>query len=95
MYALFTEVNIPEGTPTDSAPEGIRNNAVPAVRKLGAVHAYWTEALNGRALGLALFEDEATARAAADEIQVGARPGPAPEGVTFRTVEVREVIVHL
>lgn len=95
MYAVFTEVDIPDGTPTDGAAEGIRTNAIPAVREAGAAAAYWLEAMNGRAVGVILFDDEAAARATAATIHVGRRPAPAPEGVTFRTVEVREVIAHL
>ena len=95
MHAVYTEVNIPDGVPTDGAAEGLRTVAVPAVREAGAVSAYWMEPMNGRALGVVLFEDEAAARAAASGLHVGARPGNAPEGVTFRTVEVREVIASL
>ena len=95
MYALFTEVDIPEGTPTDGMGEAIRANAVPVVREASAAGAYWLEAMNGRSLGVILFEDEAAARATASQLRVGERPGPAPEGVKFRTVEVREVIAQL
>jgi hypothetical protein len=95
MYALYTEVNIPDGVPTDGAAQNLRANAVPAVRAAGAVNAYWMEAMNGRALGVILFENEAAARAASALVAVGARPASAPDGVTFRTVEVREVIAQL
>jgi len=95
MYAVFTEVNIPDGTPTDGAAAGLRANAIPAVRAAGATNAYWLQPLNGRALGVVLFDDEAAANAAAAGIEVGGTPPSAPEGVTFRTVEVREVIAHL
>lgn len=95
MHAIFTEVNIPDGVATDGAADGLRTTAVPAVRAAGAAGAYWLEPMNGRALGVVLFDDEAAARTAAAGLQVGARPGDAPEGVTFRTVEVREVIAHL
>ena len=95
MYAVFTELNIPDGTPTDGAGDALRANAVPMVREAGAANAFWLEAMNGRSLGVILFEDEAAARATASQLHVGERPGPAPEGVTFRTVEVREVIAQL
>lgn len=95
MYAVFTEVDIPNGVPTDGAAAALQATAVPAVRAAGAVQAYWTEALDGRALGLILFDSEAAARAATAGLEVGNQPATAPDGVTFRTVEVREVIAHL
>jgi hypothetical protein len=95
MHAVYTEVNIPNGVSTDGAADGLKTTAVPAVRAAGAVSAYWLEPLNGRALGVVLFDDEAAARAAAAGLHVGDRPGNAPDGVTFRTVEVREVIASL
>lgn len=95
MYAVYTEVDIPEGVPTDGAAAGLQATAVPAVRAAGALSAYWLEAMQGRALGVVMFESDAAARAAAAGLNVGDRPGNAPEGVTYRTVEVREVIAHL
>ncbi len=45
---------------------------------------------------MVVFETEAEARALADRFEVGQPPDPsAPEGITFRTVEVREVIASL
>ena len=43
-----------------------------------------------------VFETEAEAQAVADRFEVGESPDPsAPEGITFRTVEVREVIASV
>jgi hypothetical protein len=95
MYAIFTEVNLPPGIPAGAAANGLRANAVPAVRAAGATGAYWLAPHDGRAIGVVLFADEAAARAAAEGLHVGARPGNAPGGVTFRTVQVQEVIAHL
>jgi hypothetical protein len=95
MHAVYTEVNIPAGVETGGAAKGLNSNAVPAVRAAGAVGAYWLEPLNGRALGVVLFDDEAAARTAAAGLRVGDRPRDAPAGVTYRTVEVREVIASL
>lgn len=95
MYAVYTEVDIPDGVLTDGAAAGLQENAVPAVRAAGAVHAYWMEPTNGRAVGLVLFESEAAARAASERIAVGGRPRNAPEGVTYRSVDVRHVIAQL
>ena len=95
MHAIFTEVTVPAGTPVDGAKASLQNNAVPGVRAAGAVAAYWLAPHDGHAIGLVLFETEAAARAAAAGLQVGARPGDAPEGVAFHCVEVEEVIAHL
>jgi hypothetical protein len=95
MYAVFTEVNLPPGTPTRAAANGLRANAVPAARAAGATGAYWLAPHDGRAIGVVLFDDEAAARAAAEGLHVGAQPGNAPDGVTFRTVQLHEVIAHL
>ena len=95
MYAIFTEVNLPPGIPADAAASGLRANAVPAARAAGATGAYWLEPHDGSAIGVVLFDDEAAARAAADGLHAGARPKSAPDGVTFRTVQVQEVIAHL
>lgn len=95
MYAVCTEVSFPDGAPTDGAAAALRGNAVPAVRQAGARNAYWMEPTDGQLLGVVLFDDEATARAAAAGIPVGEQPANAPAGVTYRTVDVREVIAHL
>jgi hypothetical protein len=95
MYAIFTEVNVPQGIPADGAANGLRANAVPAVRAAGAMGAYWLAPHDGRAIGVVLFAEESAARAASEGLHVGARPGNAPDGVTFRTVQVQEVIAHL
>jgi hypothetical protein len=95
MYAVFTEVTLPPGIPADAAANGLRANAVPAVRAAGATSAYWLAPHDGRIIGVVLFDDEAAARTAAAGLHAGARPGNAPDGVTFRTVQVQEVIAHL
>jgi hypothetical protein len=95
MYAIFTEVNLPPGIPAGAAANGLRANAVPAAQAAGASGAYWLAPHDGRAVGVVLFDNEAAARAAAKGLHVGARPGNAPDGVTFRTVQVQEVIAHL
>jgi hypothetical protein len=95
MYAIFTEVTLPPGIPAAAAANGLRANAVPAARAAGASGAYWLAPHDGRAIGVVLFDDQAAARAAAQGLHVGARPGNAPDGVTFRTVQVQEVIAHL
>jgi hypothetical protein len=95
MYAVYTEVTIPDGAPTDGAAAALWGNAVPAVRQAGARNAYWMAPTDGRLLGVVVFDDEAAARSAAAGIPVGERAANAPAGVTYRTVDVREVIAHL
>ncbi|HET6908392.1 MAG TPA: hypothetical protein VFH54_03555 [Mycobacteriales bacterium] len=95
MYAVHTEVTIPDGTPVDGPARGLQAHAIPAVRAAGAVAAYWMEPANGSILGVVLFDDETAARTAASGISVGGRPPDAPDGVSYRTVEVREVIARL
>jgi hypothetical protein len=95
MYAVFTEVNMPPGIPADAAANGLRANAVPSVQAAGATGAYWLAPHDGRLIGMVLFDEETTARAAAKGLHVGDRAENAPEGVTFRTVQVQQVIAHL
>lgn len=95
MYAIFTEVTVPRGTPVDTAAANLHDNAVPGVRAAGAVAGYWLAPHDGRAVAMMLFDDEAAARTAAAELRVGEGPGSAPDGVVFRSVEVDRVIAHL
>jgi hypothetical protein len=95
MYALFTEVNAEEAH-KEAAREMLNRIAVPGARADGAKGGYWLEPKDGRGVSIVVFETEAEARAVADRFQVGQSPGPdAPEGITFRTVEVREVIASV
>jgi hypothetical protein len=92
MYALFTEVNANESN-VDAAREFLPQHAVPAARDNGATGGYWLAPHGGRGVAIVVFETEAEARAAAAMFRVGESPMPgAPEGVTVKTVEVREVL---
>ena len=94
MYALFTEVNAEEAH-KEAGREMLNRIAVPGAKADGAKGGYWLEPKNGRGVSIVVFETEAEA-AVADRFQVGQSPGPdAPEGITFRTVEVREVIASV
>lgn len=95
MYAIFTEVTVPRGTSVDTATTNLNANAVPGVRAAGAVAGYWLAPHDGRAVAMMLFDDEAAARNAAADLHVGDRPGRAPDGVVFSSVEVDRVIAHL
>ncbi len=92
MYAVFTEVDASDSV-KEAAREMLNRVAVPGAREAGAKAGYWLEPHDGRGLSVVVFETEAEARAVADRFEVGKPPFPeAPEGVVFRTVEVREVI---
>jgi hypothetical protein len=93
MYALFTEVNATESH-IEAAREFLPKFAVPVAREHGAKGGYWLAEQGGRGVAVVVFETEEEAQKAAAMFQVG-QPPPmpnAPEGVTFRTVEVREVL---
>lgn len=98
MFAVFAEVNVPSEVVNEGAlqqaREGIEKVAVPQVREAGATAAYWLAPTDGRGVSVSIFDTEDEARRAAGMIKVGEPAGPMPE-VTFRTVEVLEVMVHL
>ena len=95
MYALFTEVNA-EDAQKEAGREMLNRIVVPGAKADGAKGGYWLEPKNGRGVSIVVFETEAEARAVADRFEIGQPPAPdAPEGITFRTVEVREVIASV
>ena len=95
MYALFTEVNANESS-TDAAREFLPQHAVPTATDNGATGGYWLAPQGGRGVAVVVFGTEEEARAAAAMFHVGQPPMPgAPEGVTVKTVEVREVLASI
>jgi hypothetical protein len=94
MYAVFVEVN-PAGIPSDQARKAIEATAVPMARDAGARAGYWLSAEGGRGVAVICFDSEEAARQAAGQLKVGEAPPGASPGVTFRTVEVREVLASL
>jgi hypothetical protein len=86
MYAVLVNVSINDG---GSPEEELRETVVPRISSApGFVAGYWTrseDGSNGRSM--IVFESHEAAKAAAERI------GPnVPQGVTFESAEVREVI---
>lgn len=84
MHAVVVKVSVSD---MDAALEGLRNDVVPQVSSApGFVAGYWTREGN-TGLGMTIWESEDAANNARDRATEGA-----PEGVTFDSVEVREVV---
>jgi hypothetical protein len=94
MYAVFVEVNA-DASHEDQARKILQETAVPMSRDAGARAGYWLSAQGGRGVSVTVFDSEEAARRVADQLKVGEAPPAAPPGVTFRTVEVREVLASL
>ncbi len=93
MYAVFTEVNADESH-AEAGRKFLNEQAVPMVKEHGAQAAFWLAPQGGRGVSVVVFASEGEARKAAEPLKVGDQAGPHPE-VTFRTVEVREVLASL
>jgi hypothetical protein len=95
MYAVFSEVDATEAH-TEAGREFLNRVAAPGARDSGAKGGYWLAPQGGRGVAIVVFETEEEARKAAAMFRVGESPMPgAPEGVTVRTVEVREVLASV
>ena len=92
MYAVFVEVNA-DATQNDRARQVLTERIVPTARDSGARVGYWLGAQGGRGVSVVVYDSEEAARRAADRVKAGEAPGV--PGVTFRTVEVREVLASL
>ena len=93
MYAVFIEVNADESH-TERARKLLPETVAPGARDAGAKAGYWLAPQGGRGISVVVFDDEATARKAAGQFTVG-EPVGIVEGVTVRTVEIREVLAHV
>jgi hypothetical protein len=86
MHAVLVKVSISD---VEGSVKELRETVVPRISSLpGFVAGYWTrsgDGSNGRSM--LVFESEEAARAAAERIG-----GNVPEGVTFESAEVREVV---
>jgi heme-degrading monooxygenase HmoA len=84
MHAVVVNVTVSDMEP---ALEALRNDVVPQVSSApGFVAGYWTRQGNS-GVGMTIWESEEAANSARDRVSEGA-----PEGVTFDSVEVREVV---
>ncbi len=93
MFALFIEVNADESH-VPEARKMLPEVAVPGAKESGAIGGYWLAPSGGRGLSVTAYDSEEQAREASTGFTVG-EPVGLVEGVTVRTVEVREVLAHL
>lgn len=85
MHAVV--VNVALSGPPDTTV--LREQIVPRVSQLpGFVAGYWTRKDNS-GVSMVVFESEADARAASDQV-----PSMLPDDVTLQSNEVREVVAH-
>lgn len=87
MYAAVVRAKIPGGV-NDARLENLRKNIIPMVSgNKGFIAGYWCDVVDDHGLSFVVFEDEASAKAAA--------PPPGTdmgEGVTIDTVEFRGIV---
>jgi hypothetical protein len=86
MHAVVVTVTLsdPEGS-----LEPLREQVVPrASQAPGFVAGYWTRKEN-TGLSMVVFESEAAANGAREQV-----PAMLPDGVTLESIEVREVVAH-
>ena len=83
-----------DGSHDDIARKNLSEQAAPAVRNMGAAAAFWLAAQEGRGVCVAVFDNRESAAQLAGLLKVG-EPDLFVPGVTFRTVEVREVLVSV
>lgn len=95
MHAVFIEVDVEDTVSVDEARDRLQANAPRIARENGARAAYWLAPQGGRGVSVAIFDTEDEAQKLANQFHVGESPRNAPPGITFRTVEVREVLASL
>jgi hypothetical protein len=94
MYAVFIEVNADESH-LEAARRELPKTVVPMARQVGAKAGWWLAPQGGRGVAVMVFESEDEARKVASEMKPGEPAGAEVPGVTFKTVEVREVLASL
>jgi len=87
MHAAIIRANIPGGV-NDARLKNLHEQVVPRVSGApGFKTGYWCDAVDDKGFAFVVFDDEASAKAAAPP--PGADMG---EGITIDTVEFREII---
>ena len=95
MYAVLVEVNANESHVAE-ARKRLPEQAAPSAREHGAKGGYWLAPEDGRGVSVVVFDTEDQACQAASMFKVGEPPmEDAPEGVTVRSVSVREVLASV
>jgi hypothetical protein len=86
MYAVLVKVSISD---VENSQKELRETVVPRMSQSpGFVAGYWTRSKDGsNGRSMLVFESEEAARAAAERIGANV-----PQGVTFESAEVREVV---
>ena len=86
MHAVMVTVTISD---QEVAESHLREQVVPAVSQApGFVAGYWTRK-DDSGLAMVIFESEDAAKAMSERV-----PSLAPEEVTVKDVDVREVVAH-
>jgi hypothetical protein len=86
MYATVVKVNLSDA---EDSLTPLREQVVPRVSQApGFVAGYWTRKDN-TGLSIVVFESEAAANGASEQV-----PSMLPDGVTLESIEVREVVAH-
>jgi hypothetical protein len=89
MHAAIVRANIPAGV-TEARLKNLREQVVPMISGAsGFVAGYWCDAVDDRGLAFVVFQDEASAKAAAPP--VGTDMG---DGVTIASIEFREILAN-
>ncbi|MDQ3905959.1 MAG: hypothetical protein M3300_11085 [Actinomycetota bacterium] len=92
MHAVFVEVDVEDSVSIEDARERLQENAPRIARENGARAGYWLAPQGGRGVSVVVFDSRDEAEKLASQFHVGESPRNAPAGVTFRSIEVREVI---
>jgi len=91
MHAVIGMVSIPAGR-EDEATEHLKTNVLPMIKQApGVITGYFVAPQDGKGIGFTLYDTEDNARAAVEM----ARNAPLPEGVSFDSIDVREVVAQL
>ena len=90
MHAAIVRANIPAGV-NETRIRNLKEQIVPMISSApGFVAGYWCDAIDDRGMAFVVFNDEASAKAAAPP--VGTDMGG---GVTIESLEFREVLANV